>query len=292
MNVTRVVPDPNAPALPGPQDSGVDIVSVSPAVWTGNGGNPALKPMESTQWDASLEWYFAPVGSFTATIFHKDLKNFFIEGALPRTFTNPDTGITQTVDFTTTRNGKEGKLQGIELAYQQFFDMLPEPFDGFGIQANYTYVDSKGIPNFSSSETATDAEPDVDVTPQPGLEPFDPAALEGLPLRGQSEHTANVVLMYEKNDWSARLAYNWRSEYLLTTRDVISGQPIWNSDSGFLDGAITYQLTDEISIGLQGTNLANTQTETLMMLDGEGRQTGRSWFVNDRRVALTVKAVF
>ena len=291
LNITRELPDPNAPALPGPVDSGSNIVSVGPVVWNGNGGNPALKPMESTQWDASLEWYFAPVGSLTATIFHKDLKNFFIEGALPRTFTNPDTGISQTVEFTTTRNGREGKLQGIELAYQQFFDMLPEPFDGFGIQANYTYVDSKGIPNFSSSETATDAEP-VDVTPQPGLEPFDPAALEGLPLRGQSEHTANLVLMYEKNDWSARLAYNWRSEYLLTTRDAISGQPIWNSASGFLDGAITYQLTDEISIGLQGTNLANTQTETLMTLDGEGRKTGRSWFVNDRRVALTVKAVF
>lgn len=292
MTITREVPNPDAPALPGPTDSGSNIVSVGPVVWTGNGGNPALKPMESTQWDASLEWYFAPVGSLTATIFHKDLKNFFIEGALPRTFTNPDTGISQTVEFTTTRNGREGKLQGIELAYQQFFDMLPEPFDGLGIQANYTFVDSEGIPNFSSSETATDAEPDVDVTPQPGLEPFDPAALEGLPLRGQSEHTANLVLMYEKNDWSARLAYNWRSEYLLTTRDVISGQPIWNSASGFLDGAITYQLTDEISVGLQGTNLANTQTETLMTLDGEGRQTGRSWFVNDRRVALTVKAVF
>jgi iron complex outermembrane receptor protein len=291
LNITRELPDPNAPALPGPVDSGSNIVSVGPVVWNGNGGNPALKPMESTQWDASLEWYFAPVGSLTATIFHKDLKNFFIEGALPRTFTNPDTGISQTVEFTTTRNGREGKLQGIELAYQQFFDMLPEPFDGFGIQANYTFVDSEGIPNFSSSETATDAEP-VDVTPQPGLEPFDPAALEGLPLRGQSEHTANLVLMYEKNDWSARLAYNWRSEYLLTTRDAISGQPIWNSASGFLDGAITYQLTDEISIGLQGTNLANTQTETLMTLDGEGRKTGRSWFVNDRRVALTVKAVF
>lgn len=292
MTITREVPNPDAPAMPGPTDSGSNIVSVGPVVWTGNGGNPALKPMESTQWDASLEWYFAPVGSLTATIFHKDLKNFFIEGSLPRTFTNPDTGISQTVEFTTTRNGQEGKLQGIELAYQQFFDMLPAPFDGFGIQANYTYVDSEGIPNFSASETATEAEPDVDVTPQPGLEPFDPAALEGLPLRGQSEHTANLVLMYEKNDWSARLAYNWRSEYLLTTRDVISGQPIWNSASGFLDGAINYQITDEISIGLQGTNLANTQTETLMMLDGEARESGRSWFVNDRRVALTVKAVF
>lgn len=292
LNITRLVADPNAPAQPGPEDSGSDILAVGPVVWTGSGGNPALQPMESIQWDASLEWYFAPVGSLTASIFYKDLKNFFIEGSLPRTFTNPSTGVTQTVDFSTTRNGQEGKLQGIELAYQQFFDMLPEPFDGIGVQANYTFIDSEGIPNFSGSDTATEAEPEENVTPQPGLEPFDPAALAGLPLRGQSEHTANLVLMYEKNDWSARLAYNWRSKYLLTTRDVISGQPIWNGANGFLDGAITYRLNDQISIGLQGTNLANTQTETIMTLDGEGRETGRSWFVNDRRVALTVKAVF
>ncbi len=292
LNTTRVPIDEDAPVEPGPEDSGTDILSVGDVVWTGNGGNPALQPMESIQWDASLEWYFAPVGSLTASIFYKDLKNFFIEGALPRTFTNPSTGTTQTVEFTTTRNGEEGKLQGIELAYQQFYDMLPEPFDGFGIQANYTYIDSEGIPNFSGSGIATEADPEDNPTPQPGLEAFDPAALSGLPLRGQSEHTANLVAMYEKGDWSARLAYNWRSKYLVTTRDVISGQPIWNNDAGFLDGSVTYQLTDEISIGLQGTNLANTQTETLMTLDGEGRETGRSWFVNDRRVALTVKAVF
>lgn len=291
VTINRERVDENAPAVPGPEDSGSDILSVGPVVWTGSGGNPGLQPMESNQWDASLEWYFAPVGSLTVSVFYKDLKNFFIEGALPRTFTNPSTGVTQTVEFTTTRNGREGKLRGVELAYQQFFDMLPEPFDGLGVQANYTYIDSKGIPNFGGSETATEAEPQ-DTPPQPGLEPFDPAALEGLPLRGQSEHTANLVLMYEKNDWSARLAYNWRSKYLVTTRDVISGQPIWNNDAGFLDGAITYQLTDAVTIGLQGTNLANTQTETLMTLDGEGRETGRSWFVNDRRVALTVKAMF
>ena len=290
--VTRERGDEDAPAVPGPEDPGSNILSVSEVVWSGNGGNPALQPMESVQWDASLEWYFAPVGSVTASIFYKDLENFFIEGSVPRAFTNPSTGITQTVEFSTTRNGEKGKLQGVELAYQQFFDKLPAPFDGLGIQANYTYIDSEGIPNFGGSDIATEANPVENVTPQPGLEPFDPAALAGLPLRGQSEHTANFVLMYEKNDWSARLAYNWRSKYLLTTRDVISGQPIWNDDAGFLDGAINYQINDQISIGLQGTNLANTQTETLMTLDGEGRETGRSWFVNDRRVALTLKAVF
>ncbi|MCP8899636.1 TonB-dependent receptor [Gilvimarinus xylanilyticus] len=280
---------------PGPVDGGVNILSVDDVVWTGSGGNPALQPMESIQYDASLEWYFAPVGSLTTSIFYKDLSNFFIEGALPRTFTNPTTGVSQTVDFTTTRNGEEGKMQGIEIAYQQFYDMLPEPFDGFGIQANYTFIDSEGVPNFTSSADAT-TEDDLDDsgpdTPQPGLETVDLSLLEGLPLRGQSEHTANLVLMYEKFDWSARLAYNWRSKYLVTTRDVISGQPIWNDDAGFLDGSVQYTVNDYVTLGLQATNLLDTQTKTLMTLDENGRETGRSWFINDRRLALTLKVVY
>ncbi len=55
---------------------------------------------------------------------------------------------------------------------------------------------------------------------------------------------------------------------------------------------MSYNLTDEITLGLQATNLLNTQTETLMTLDEHGRETGRSWFVNDRRVAFTVKFVY
>jgi len=287
--------DPDEVEEPGPVDTGRDIESVASPLWTGSGGNPGLQPMESIQYDASLEWYFAPVGSLTASIFYKDLSNFFIEGALPRDFTNPDTGVTRTVDFTTTRNGEKGKMQGIELAYQQFYDMLPAPFDGFGIQANYTYIDSEGVPNFTGQDDPfTDPETDLEegaANPQPGMNAAE-LVLDGLPLRGTSRHTANFVVMYEKNDWQARLAYNWRSKYLVTTRDVISGHPIWNNHAGFLDGSVSYQINDEISIGLQATNLANTQTETLMTLDNDGRETGRTWFVNDRRVALTLKAVF
>src|SRR5690625_6917992 len=75
--------------------------------------------------------------------------------------------------------------------------------------------------------------------------------------------------MYEKGVWSARLAYNWRSKYLLTTRDAISGAPIWNDDQGFLDGSVSYAVNDNITVGLQFTNLLNTQTKTLMTLRSE-----------------------
>ena len=51
--------------------------------------------------------------------------------------------------------------------------------------------------------------------------------------------------MYDKNDWSLRLAYNWRSKYLLTTRDVISKYPLWNDASGFLDGSAFYNINEQ-----------------------------------------------
>src|SRR5690606_11159374 len=95
-------------------------------------------------------WYFANAGSFTASLFYKDLSNTFVTGAYPRNFVNPVSGQAQTVDFATTVNGGDGYMQGFELAYQQFYDMLPAPWDGLGLQVNYTYIDS-GLANSTLS---------------------------------------------------------------------------------------------------------------------------------------------
>lgn len=254
--------------------------------WTGSGGNPYLEPMESVQADIALEWYFADVGQLSATLFRKNLKNFFIPGSVLQNVTNPASGITQTVDVAATRNGEKASMNGLEVAYQQFFDMLPEPFDGLGVQATYTYIDASGVPNnqidvadedfFGDDSTDTGIRVDLDV----------------VPLEGQSKETYNFVAMYEKNEWSARLAYNWRSRYLLTTRDVISKAPLWNEDRGQLDGSIFYKINDNITVGLQGTNLTNTQTKTTMLLNNEFLEAGRSWFIADRRIALVARGNF
>jgi len=256
--------------------------------WTGSGGNTYLKPMESVQYDVSLEYYFASAGSLTATYFYKDLSNFFVHGASRQAIPHPiNTGEVRYVDVVSTRNGGDGTMQGIELAYQQFFDFLPEPFDGLGMQANYTWIEASGVPN--NEEDYEDAD-----WTQPGSENDTGARvnLTTVPLQGQSKHTANLVLMYEKNDWSARLAYNWRSKYLLTTRDVISKYPLWNDDAGFLDGSLFYNINDNITIGLQATNLLDTQSKTIMILDDGGTEAGRSWFIQDRRYSFIMRAKF
>ncbi|MCW8125864.1 TonB-dependent receptor [Microbulbifer halophilus] len=290
LGVDRFSPDelpPNAPepSGDGEDDVGTDIKSVAAVDWTGSGGNPYLWPMESIQYDASVEWYFADVGSFTTSLFYKDLSDTFIKGAFPRDFANPVTGQVQTVDFESTVNGGDGYMQGVEVAYQQFYDMLPEPFDGLGLQLNYTWIDS-GLKNTAQSQLA------APVTGEDEEERFPLPDITQLPLRGVSEHTYNLVGLYEKGPWSARLAYNWRSKYLLTTRDEISKYPIFNDDAGYMDGSLFYNFDNGVTIGLQATNLLDTQTETLMVLDNEGTEAGRSWFIQDRRYALIARARF
>ena len=41
-----------------------------------SGGNPDLKPLEANQFDAALEWYFAPTSELYVTLFKKDLSNY------------------------------------------------------------------------------------------------------------------------------------------------------------------------------------------------------------------------
>lgn len=277
-----------SPALVYPQDSDFDEIPVGVVAgsWSGSGGNPYLKPMMSTQYDVSLEWYFADVGQLTGTIFHKDLSHMFIYGAVPQTITNPGSGVTQSVFVTTTRNGGDAKMDGFELAYQQFFDTLPSPWDGFGIQATYTYIDASGVPN--NEVDVLDEEWISDDFEDTGVR----VNLDTVPLQGQSDETVNLVGMYEKYDWSVRLAYNWRSRYLLTTRDVISKAPLWYDDHGQLDGSVFYNVNDNLKVGLQATNLTNSQSETIMRLNNEGMEAGRSWFMADRRVALVLQGRF
>ncbi len=284
VQVVRPIQEPD-PDNPPPAEDNLVQGAFVPA-WTGSGGNPYLQPMESVQYDFALEWYFADVGQLSATLFHKDLKNYFVQGAFSRPYTNPVTGETRSHLVSTTTNGGDGKMDGIELAYQQFFDKLPEPWNGFGMQATFTYIDAGGVPN---NQTDVDDESWLgDDATDTGIR----VNLEDVPLQGQSKRTANLVLMYEKYDWNARLAYNWRSRYLLTTRDVISKAPLFYDDHGQLDGSVFYNLNEHVTVGLQGTNLTNAQSETIMKLNNEGLEAGRSWFVSDRRLALVVRANF
>lgn len=242
--------------------------------FTGVGGNPALHPITATNYDASLEWYFAPTGSLTFAAFHKDIKDYIFTGTETQSITNG--GVTY--DFVITRytNGAKGKIDGFELAYSQFFDFLPGAFSGLGFQGNFTYISSDGGVN--ASQNILD-------TTQNGS-----ASDSSLPLEGMSRTSYNAAILYEKYGISARLAYNWREEYLLTTSAANVNAPVWASDYGQLDGSIFYSLTKDIKIGVQSTNILNERT--VLKVGNETRKPPYNWVDTDRRVAVVLRAAF
>jgi iron complex outermembrane receptor protein len=264
---------------PDPQNPANNIaLSRKLDYWSANAGNPFLKPMESKDFDLSAEWYFSKVGYVSAAVFHKDISNFFATGTTDQNFTN-SSGITQSVRVTGPVNQGTGKIGGLELAYQQFFDFLPAPFDGFGAQLNFTHLEPKSVPNQNTNV--------VDTSSSSTVLPF-----TGLPLQGLSKDSFNIAGFYEKDSLKARLAYNWRSSYLLTLRQVNLGLPVFSDATGNLDGSISYKLNDEFELGLEASNLLNTITHTSFQIDQAGTKLGRSWFEADRRFSVFIKGTF
>ena len=245
-------------------------------------GNPYLRPIQSTNFDASVEYYFADVGQLTFSVFYKRLEDVLTNGVVRESFTN--NGATFDSVVTTPVNSDEtATVRGFEVAYQQTYDFLPAPWDGLGLNANYTYVDSDGVPQ--STLSATD--PDVGAGRIANID------TSLLPLQGLSEHTANLAVFYEKGPMSARLAYSWRSEFLVTVRDVIVPYaPIMQEAGGQLDGSFFYTINDNWKLGVQGVNLTNEITRTSQILNNDLLRAGRSWFMNDRRFTVVLRGTF
>ncbi|MCR6686456.1 TonB-dependent receptor [Pseudoxanthomonas sp.] len=123
-------------------------------------------------------------------------------------------------------NQESSKLHGWEIGGQYFFGET-----GFGVYANYTIVDGDvGIDNAGD----------------PGVDQF---ALLGL------SDTANLMLMYEKYGWSARLAWNWRDEYLILSNQGGSRNPYYVEDYDQIDLSVSYAFNDKWSVGVEAINL-------------------------------------
>ncbi|WP_233590304.1 TonB-dependent receptor [Dyella dinghuensis] len=249
-----------------------------------SGGNPDLKPLEANQFDAALEWYFAPTSELYVTLFKKDLSNYTTTEVHQQIID----GVPVAVSGPT--NAGKGTIKGAEFGYSQFFDFLPGAFKGLGVQANYTFLQSSKVYNTTSCDpnhgNGSCSANDVVTNP-------------GLPMQGLSPHNYNITGMYESGDWSARLAWSWRSRYLITPVD--SGDtylPMWNASSGQLDGSVFYHLNKNMQVGLQVNNITNTVQRVLMgptsYVNGyvDWNLYTRALFMTDRRYELVFRASF
>lgn len=283
LNVTRVTPNLNDFSDPLVQRDGAGNAIGYDWQYTGTSGNPGLKPMTADQFDVTLEYYFARAGSFTATGFYKKFYDYIQAGQFNLSVTN--NGVTETVRLLRPVNGEGASIYGAEFAFQTFFDFLPSPFDGFGVQANYTYVKNDGIDTVNlTNETGAG-------TAGGGIT-YSTSAVKPNALEGISKHSFNLVGMYEKGRVSARVAYNWRSQYLVTAIDCCVGLPIWQDDTGYMDASIRYRVTNNLEFVLEGTNLLGTDTVLFQQVDAAGTLKPNAWFINDRRFQIGARLSF
>ena len=246
-------------------------------------GNPMLKPTLSNNFDLTAEWYFGRSSSLTMALFDKQLKDVVI--GRTNFYRLSDTAGTPH-DFLVTEpvNGAGARSAGTEIGYQQYFSMLPGFLSGFGVSANYTYIDSHL--NLNSPLNA------VWCTPKDTLDANLNRDLRGcdtdgrllpngaLPMTGLSKNATNFQLLYDRGPLSARVAYSWRSKYLQAVNaygtnggdgidqnpaspnkgqgySVNFALPVWGGEYGQVDMGIHYKITDNLGVAFEAQNLTN-----------------------------------
>jgi TonB-dependent receptor len=197
---------------------------------TGSAGNANLKPTKSDSIDATLEYYFKKNGYVQAALFDRRL-----DGRVQGLVRNETIG---GVNYEVSRpyNSRKGRLYGVELGGQTFFDFLPAPFDGIGVQANYTLINGWNEA---------------------------PVGPNGAFVRGKitdvSKHNYNLVLMYQGFGLQARLAATRRGEYV----EQLS-EPPFNLDNTvraatYVDFGLGYELTKQLTLQFDATNITKTK---------------------------------
>jgi len=190
-------------------------------------GNPDLNAFEADKYDLSAEWYYNEGSSLSVGLFFYDVKTYVADEESLQDIEGREWTIVRP------ENKDGGTLTGIEVALTHQFTHLPAPFDGLGVQLNYTAIDSET----KEINSLTD---------------------EQLPLPGLSDETYNAVLMYSKSDWNARISYNFRSEYY---EQVQFGLPRFNDSIERLNAQVKYDVSEGLSVYVQGNNLTDQQNK-------------------------------
>lgn len=204
-------------------------------------GNPELSPFEATQYDVSLEKYFGDGDMLSSAIYYRDVGAFIANEVRPL---QTISGVTDSngdpllINVRMPVNGDSATVYGYELNGQYTFDQLEGWLGGFGITANYTYSDSD-----QSGELSLDSQ---------GRE---------LPLNGLSKHSFNTSVFYQASNFSARLAYNWRDDWLTNNFSGNDGRALFRAAQDQLDlnGSYTFGENKRYKVSFSARNVLQRQ---------------------------------
>jgi len=254
-----------------------------------NLGNPKLDPFRSTNYDLSAEWYFQEGALLSAAVFYKDIETYVQRTRLLTTWQDMGysldllpAGFSPNSLFNVQSyfNTPGGPLKGYELTYQQPFSFLPGFWRNFGVQLNYTHVDSKIKYIFSSGTgntiVTTYTEND---------------------LLNLSPNSYNATLYYDDGRFSARVSTSYRDAYIST---ILSQENVWDLDNNQyatadvqgkysvenVDFNMSWKVNKKLSLTFEAINLLDTADEryvdSALSLPDRYTHTGRQYYVGLR----------
>lgn len=250
-----------------------------------NIGNPGLVPEKVDSFDIAAEWYFAPAAVISIGYFKKDRTDLIVSqqtdpvedangfrdltapcegGGIFNPIADinvfgPENGTGVCVPVATKVNDPGTTTQeGIEIAFQYDLSGWEDEIgwaSGFGVLANYTHQEFSGGETFNTATSRAQAVFDA-------LGATDTVTFKQ-PLIDLSEDAYNVTVFYEKFGLSARARYTWRSAFRSTdfgsTSSFPWGFPVVQDDRGQLNASVVYDVTESLSIGIEGVNLTESE---------------------------------
>lgn len=249
MAASRIMARPDIEQIqPGEVVRIRDLTGAFPEDNTLERGNPDLDPYRANQYEIGLQYLIGGRSEsvFQLAVFAKDVENFVTTTSLAVPYEVDFPGVDSPVllyddDFPV--NGGRARIRGVETGLQSPFFFLPKPFDSFGAAANYTYTDS----DFRDANGNLHAFP------------------------GASDHAGNLILFVDHGPLSARLAYTYRSEFLITPAQTEGGtaNAVYEDGQARLDLGLRYRLGERWRVALDARNL--TGTEIYHYYDAPGR---------------------
>ncbi len=196
----------------------------------GNAGNPDLEPTESDNLDVTLEYYFARNGFVSVAAFDRRIDGYL------QSIRQTETIGGLNYEVTRPQNSGKGKLNGVEIGGQAFFDFLPAPFNDLGVQANYTLINGRNQTRTTSGGPFVDG-----------------------PLTNVAKQNFNLVLLYQGHGFTGRLAATRRGEY---TESI--AEPPFNLNNvvraaTYVDLSLGYALSRAVSLQFDATNITHTR---------------------------------
>lgn len=186
-------------------------------------GNVGLKPMKSGQADVGIEYYYGDGNMLSATYFVKSINNFVtneIQVNQSIGLVSPDTG-RDNWEVNTLKNAGGGQIDGVELQLNHAFD------NGFGVVVNYTYANANAPAESYADRIGVFTE--------------------------SSKDSMNLVGYWENEVYSARAAYNWRSEYMIRETGYYGNR--MHDDYGSLDLSFGWNITDSLNLSFEAANV-------------------------------------